>query len=128
MIGLTLGSRSSNVTRVAWRERELEANYNLDFDVHVLLPVVALGYPTLGKMSVYTPPEPPAIPEDFPPPAALTEEQTAMHAKVLEHFSKSEYTLPDAEKGELLEDEKFWLVRLPLPLCKMKSTLTQSVP
>jgi hypothetical protein len=33
-----------------------------------------------------------------------------MTAKVLEHFSKPDYLLPGSEKGELSEEEKFWLV------------------
>ncbi|KAI0264451.1 CRAL-TRIO domain-containing protein [Gloeopeniophorella convolvens] len=32
-----------------------------------------------------------------------------MHKKVLEHFTSETYKLPGAEKGELVDEEKFWL-------------------
>jgi len=36
-----------------------------------------------------------------------------MYKKVYEHFTKDGYVLPDEEKGEFTEEEKFWLVRFP---------------
>jgi hypothetical protein len=40
-----------------------------------------------------------------------------MFEEVLAHFSKSGYTIPglDTEKGQLIEEEKFWLVSLLRP-------------
>lgn len=35
-----------------------------------------------------------------------------MHKLVLEHFQNRSYKIPDIKDGELLEAEKFWLVRL----------------
>lgn len=40
------------------------------------------------------------------------EAQTAMHKEVLEHFQSESYEIPGIEDGELLEVEKFWLVRV----------------
>lgn len=42
----------------------------------------------------------------------LTPAQTAMHKKMLEHFQSESYKIPDIEDGDLLEVEKFWLVRV----------------
>ena len=36
----------------------------------------------------------------------------AMHKKVLEHFQSESYKIPGLKDGELLEVEKFWLVRV----------------
>jgi hypothetical protein len=44
--------------------------------------------------------------------STLTEAQTAMHKKTLEHFQSESYKIPGIENGELLEAEKFWLVRV----------------
>jgi hypothetical protein len=43
--------------------------------------------------------------------STLTQAQTAMHKKMLEHFQNESYKIPGIEDGELLEVEKFWLVR-----------------
>lgn len=43
---------------------------------------------------------------------SLTPAQTAMHKKTLEHFQSESYKIPSIEDGELLEAEKFWLVRV----------------
>lgn len=40
----------------------------------------------------------------------LTEKQEDCLQKVLDHFSTSDYVLPEAEDGKLLEEEKYWLV------------------
>jgi hypothetical protein len=48
----------------------------------------------------------------FPVKEELTESQQGTYKAVLEHFSKDGYKLPQVESGELLEQEKFWLVRL----------------
>jgi len=44
-------------------------------------------------------------------PPKLTTEQEDFYKTVYEHFTKDGYTLPDDEKGEFTEEEKFWLVR-----------------
>jgi hypothetical protein len=44
--------------------------------------------------------------------STLTPAQTTMHKKMLEHFQSESYTIPGIEDGELLEVEKFWLVRV----------------
>ncbi|TFY66799.1 hypothetical protein EVG20_g4284 [Dentipellis fragilis] len=62
---------------------------------------------------------PPPLPEGETRPGELTPAQEEMYAKVLAHFDDAEYRLPsegkskeeDKEKGELSEDEKFWLSR-----------------
>ena len=41
----------------------------------------------------------------------LTAAHEAMHKKVLEHFQSESYKIPGLKDGELLEVEKFWLVR-----------------
>jgi hypothetical protein len=61
-------------------------------------------------MPVYAPIAPPFL-ESAEAPGELTPDQASMTAKVLEHFSKPDYLLPGLEKGELGEEEKFWLVR-----------------
>lgn len=35
-----------------------------------------------------------------------------MHKEVLEHFQSESYEIPGIADGELLEVEKFWLVRV----------------
>src|SRR6266403_1141231 len=44
--------------------------------------------------------------------STLTPAQVAMHKKVLEHFQSESYEIPGIKDGELLEAEKFWLVRV----------------
>jgi hypothetical protein len=41
----------------------------------------------------------------------LTPAQAEMHNKVLEHFQSESYKLPGVQDGELMAEEKFWLVR-----------------
>jgi hypothetical protein len=55
------------------------------------------------------PPPPPLA--DACPHKDLTPNQIELQKKVLDHFSKPDYVLPGEEKGELMEEEKFWLVR-----------------
>lgn len=61
-------------------------------------------------MPVHTSIPPPEVPKDFEGPAALDESQQKLYDAVLEHFSAESYVIPNTEKGELLELEKFWLV------------------
>jgi hypothetical protein len=72
-------------------------------------------------MPVYTPIAPPAVPDDAQKPADLTVVQADLHAKVLGHFSTPEYALPEVEKSELTEDEKFWLVSAFNRLARLSS-------
>ena len=66
------------------------------------------------------PPPPPLRPglsekPDAPTAASsntLTPAQIAMHKEMLEHFQSESYKIPGIEDGELLEVEKFWLVRV----------------
>ena len=55
-------------------------------------------------------PVPPPQPRPDAGPPNLTTEQEDMYNKVCEHFTKDGYALPGEEKGELTEEEKFWLV------------------
>lgn len=50
------------------------------------------------------------------PPPDLTEKEQAEYDHVLAHFASPDYVLPgvDTEKGALMEQERMWLVRLPL--------------
>ncbi|KAJ8456349.1 hypothetical protein ONZ45_g18756 [Pleurotus djamor] len=57
---------------------------------------------------VYTLAAPP-LREDAKPTVELTENEQDMYEKVLKHFSSPEYALPGIEKGQLKEEEKFWL-------------------
>jgi hypothetical protein len=62
-------------------------------------------------MPEHTPIDVPDVPAGFTHPAALTTEQEDMLKKVLDHFTNIEYHLPGIEeKGNLTDDEKFWLV------------------
>jgi hypothetical protein len=54
------------------------------------------------------PPPPPKAGAEPPKPTA---EQEGKYSKVYEHFTKDGYVLPGEEKGELTEEENFWLVR-----------------
>ena len=55
--------------------------------------------------------EPIIPPTDSVPvqPPKLTPDQERMQKDVQAHFTKPEYVLPGTEKGELIEEEKFWL-------------------
>ena len=72
------------------------------------------------------PPQPPSESGEKPvTPAAtgdacskLTVAHEAMHKKVLEHFQSESYKIPGLKDGELLEVEKFWLVRASFLLQK----------
>jgi len=44
--------------------------------------------------------------------STLTPAQTAMHKEMLEYFQSESYKIPGIEDGELLEVERFWLVRV----------------
>lgn len=55
--------------------------------------------------------EKPGVPAATGGSSTLTPAQTAMHKKTLEHFQSESYKIPDIEDGELLEVERFWLVR-----------------
>ncbi|KAK7463518.1 Phosphatidylinositol transfer protein (PITP) [Stygiomarasmius scandens] len=57
---------------------------------------------------VYEPLLPPSEKKDASQPP-LTPEQTKMQADVQAHFVKPDYVVPGVEKGELMEEEKFWL-------------------
>lgn len=57
----------------------------------------------------YVPLPPPPPKADAGPPTPTAEEE-GKYSKVCEHFTKDGYALPDEEKGELTEEEKFWLV------------------
>jgi hypothetical protein len=78
----------------------------------------------VGGVVDYTahPPPPPPRPGSSEKPGAtaaassstLTAAQTAMHKEILEHFQSESYKIPGVEDGELLEAEKFWLVRVSI--------------
>ncbi|TFY75993.1 hypothetical protein EWM64_g8022 [Hericium alpestre] len=61
-------------------------------------------------MPDYTIQPPPPLPADATRPDALTASQEEMLAKVLEHFGKPDYAIPE-EKGALSDEEKFWVSR-----------------
>ena len=64
------------------------------------------------------PPRPGSSVKSGAPPAGSSsgtltlEAQTVMHKEVLEHFQSESYEIPGIADGELLEVEKFWLVRV----------------
>ena len=54
----------------------------------------------------------PSIPENEKHKSVqLTEDEEKKYQEVLTHFTKDDYRLPDEEKGELMDEEKMWLVR-----------------
>ena len=53
---------------------------------------------------------PPTIYKDDPR-AELEESEQALYDEVEKHFSQTDYSLPNIEKGELMDQEKFWLSR-----------------
>ena len=72
-------------------------------------------------------PIPPPQPKPDAGPPKLTTEQEGKYEKVYEHFTKDGYVLPDEEKGEFTEEEKFWLVRFPCGLV-FAVLMTSTVP
>jgi hypothetical protein len=62
--------------------------------------------------TAHPPPPPPPPGSNEKPGVTLTQAQVAMHEKVLEHFQSEAYNIPGVKDGELLEVEKFWLVRV----------------
>ena len=64
--------------------------------------------------TVYTPSPPSADLDGVKPPDPLTSEHEEMFKEVLAHFSKTAYFIPgfETEKGQLTEEEKFWLVSI----------------
>ena len=70
------------------------------------LPLLISSY----LMACYTPLEVPNTPQNDAGKIELTPEQETKHKNVLEHFSKDDFRVPDEEKGELMEEEKFWHV------------------
>lgn len=54
-------------------------------------------------------PLPPPQPKADSVVLTLSEKQEQQLKEVLDHFTKPEYLLPEVEKGELSEEEKFWL-------------------
>jgi hypothetical protein len=59
---------------------------------------------------VYLPIPPPTIYQDDPR-ARLEESEQLLYNEVVNHFSQSDYSIPNIEKGELMDQEKFWLSR-----------------
>lgn len=60
---------------------------------------------------VYTPLV--ALPKyyDSNPRGTLTEAERGMYDELLAHFTADGYALPNIEKGDLMDQEKFWLSR-----------------
>lgn len=63
-----------------------------------------------SSKKVFLPIPPPTIYKDDPR-ATLEESELAMYNEVVEHFSQTDYSIPNIEKGELMDQEKFWLSR-----------------
>ena len=59
---------------------------------------------------VFLPIHPPTIYKDDPR-AKLEESEQATYDEVVKHFSQTDYSIPNIEKGELMDQEKFWLSR-----------------
>jgi len=64
--------------------------------------------PSAEKISV--PIRPPTIYKDDPRDE-LEESEQSLYDEVVEHFSQKDYSIPNIEKGELMDQEKFWLSR-----------------
>jgi hypothetical protein len=62
---------------------------------------------------VFTQLQPPTTTCKDDPHAVLSQSEQTMYDEVLGHFTKSEpaYSIPNVEKGELMDEEKFWLSR-----------------
>lgn len=69
----------------------------------------------MSSSTVQTPFPVPSRLDALPPPE-LSEKEQAGYDSVLAHFSNPDYVLPgvDTEEGMLMEEERMWLVRLPL--------------
>jgi hypothetical protein len=63
-----------------------------------------------SSKKVFLPIPPPTIYKDDPR-ATLGESEQAMYNEVVEHFGQTDYSIPNIEKGELMDQEKFWLSR-----------------
>ena len=63
-----------------------------------------------SSKKVYLPIPPPTVYKDDPR-ASLEESEQAMYDEVVKHFTQTDYSIPDIEKGELMDQEKFWLSR-----------------
>ena len=59
---------------------------------------------------VSLPIRPPTIHKDDPR-STLEESQQSIYDEVVEHFSRTDYSIPHIEEGELMDQEKFWLSR-----------------
>ncbi|KAJ2920529.1 hypothetical protein H1R20_g16568, partial [Candolleomyces eurysporus] len=59
----------------------------------------------------HTPLKPLSSYHESDPRAKLSESEQKMYDEVLAHFSPDNYTLPGLEKGDLTDQEKFWLSR-----------------
>lgn len=62
---------------------------------------------------VFTQLQPPTTTYKDDPHAVLSQSEQTVYDEVLEHFTKLEpvYSIPNVEKGELMDEEKFWLSR-----------------
>lgn len=58
--------------------------------------------------AAYTHPPPPTAPNAVKI-APLTDAQSKLYDAVYAHVSADSYVIPDVEKGQLMEVEKFWL-------------------
>ena len=65
---------------------------------------------TDSPKKVFLPIPPPTICKDDPR-ASLEEAEQAIYDEVVKHFSQADYSIPNIEKGELMDQEKFWLSR-----------------
>jgi hypothetical protein len=63
---------------------------------------------TDSSPKVFLPIHPPTIYKDDPG-AELKESEQSMYDAVVEHFTRTDYSIPNIEKGELMDQEKFWL-------------------
>lgn len=59
---------------------------------------------------VFLPIRPPTIYKDDPR-AELGESEQSTYDKVVEYLTQTNYSIPNIEKGELMEQEMFWLSR-----------------
>ena len=66
--------------------------------------------PNSSPEKVYLPIPPPTIHQDDPR-AILEESEQSIYDEVVKHFSQTDYSIPNIEKGELMDQEKFWLSR-----------------
>jgi len=62
---------------------------------------------------VFTQIQPPTTTYKEDPHAVLSQSEQRIYDEVLGHFTKLEpaYSIPNFEKGELMDEEKFWLSR-----------------